>query len=328
MSRAFAIGPSAIKTAAVVVVLVLLAVLAWRTLAPGGTGYQAEFTHASGIRVGDEVRIAGIESGKVTGIRLDKDVAIVSFDVDGDVKLHANSEARVKLASMLGTTYLELTAGSGPELKAGDTITTAHTAPSYTVSDVFTKGNDVLHELDLDAIDQAITTLSTEFDQDPELTQRTIDNTAALARLIGEKDEQIDRLLSYTRQVTGVVRDQQDELENLLVNAEQVTALVQRRRDTIERLVQNGKQVVETLDQMADRNDQTMRTLLSQFDETLSVLQEHSDDLATTLERAAPFARYFANATGNGPWLEVGAPYFLLPDDLWCPIVQPPGGCS
>ena len=319
---------SAFKTTAVVAVLILLAIVAWRAFAPGGTGYQAEFTHASGIRVGDEVRVAGIESGSVTSIELDKDVAVISFDLDDTVTLHRNSQARVKLASMLGTTYLEITAGDGPELKPGATITTAHTAPSYTVSDAFTEGNDTLQELDMDALDKAISTLSTEFDQDPKLTQRTIESTAQLARLIGEKDEQIDRLLTYTRDVTGVVRDQQDELERLLVNAEKVTTLVQRRRDTIESLVQHGKQVLTSVDQMADRNDKTMRTLLNQFDQTLEVLEAHSDELATTLQRAAPFARYFANATGNGPWLEVGSPYFLLPDDLWCPIIQPPGGCA
>lgn len=319
---------SIIKSIAVGAVLLLLAVVAWRTFAPDGTGYRAEFTHASGIRVGDEVRVAGIESGSVTGISLDKDIAVISFDLDDNVTLHRNSEARVKLASMLGTTYLELTAGDGPELKGGSTITTAHTAPSYTVSDTFTKANDTLQQLDMDALDKAISTLSTEFDQDPKLTQRTIENTAELVRLIGEKDDQIDRLLGYTREVTGVVRDQQDELERLMVNAEKVTALVQRRRATIESLVQHGKQVLTSVDQMADRNDATMRTLLDQFDQTLKVLEAHSDDLATTLQRAAPFARYYANATGNGPWLEVGSPYFLLPDDLWCPIIRPPGGCA
>jgi phospholipid/cholesterol/gamma-HCH transport system substrate-binding protein len=170
--------------------------------------------------------------------------------------------------------------------------------------------------------------LSTELDQDPKLTQRAMEDTAALARLIGDKDDQIDRLLTYTRQVTGVVQDQQSELDNLLVNAEKVTGLVQRRRDTIERLVVNGKKVVTTLDSMADSNDATMRKLLNQFDDTLGILQEHSDELGETLRSSAPFARYFANATGNGPWLEVGAPYFLLPDNLWCPLVQPEGGCS
>ncbi len=228
---------------------------------------------------------------------------------------------------MLGTTFLEVTVGEGPTLEPGGTITTAHTAPSYTVSDVFTESNDVLHQLDLDAIDEAIATLSTELDQDPELTQRTLEDTTALARLIGDKDDQIDRLLTYTRKVTGVVHDQQSELDNLLVNAEKVTGLVQRRRETIERLVVNGKKVVTTLDTMADDNDATMRKLLNQFDDTLGVLQAHSDQLGQTLRSSAPFARYFANATGNGPWLEVGAPYFLLPDNLWCPLVQPEGGC-
>ncbi len=317
-----------IKSLIISAALVLLALVAWRALQPADSPYRAEFTHASGIKSGDEVRVAGIESGTVTGIKLDGAKAVIDFRLDRDVTLHADSQARVKLASMLGTTFLEVTVGDGRELEPGGTITTDHTAPSYTVSDVFTDSNDLLHKLDLDAIDQAVATLSTELDQDPELTQRTMENATALARIIGDKDDQIDRLLAYTRDVTGVIHDQQDELDHLLVNAEKVTGLVQRRRETIERLVRNGRQLLTTLDTMADRNDATVRTLLDQFDDTLGVLQDHSDELGDTLRKSAPFARYFANATGNGPWLEVGAPYFLLPDNLWCPMVQPEGGCS
>ncbi len=316
------------KSFIVGIALLLLVLVTARALQGRDDPYRAEFVHASGIKTGDEVRVAGIESGKVTGVELDKGTAIIEFELDNDVTLHTGSQARVKLASMLGTTFLEVTVGAGPTLDPGGTISTDHTAPSYTVSDVFTDSNDLLHELDLDAIDKAVATLSTELDQDPQLTRRTLEDTTALARMIGDKDKQIDRLLKYTRDVTGVVHDQQAELDRLLVNAEKVTGLVQRRRDTIERLVTNGRQVITTLDSMADRNDKTVRTLLSQFDETLGVLQTHSDDLGTTLQAAAPFARYFANATGNGPWLEVGAPYFLFPDNFWCPLVQPEGGCS
>lgn len=316
------------KTLIVGVALVLLVLLAWRALKPADASYRAEFVHASGIKTGDEVRVAGIESGKVSKITLDGDKAVIDFKLDRDVTLHSGSEARVKLASMLGTTFLDVSIGKGPKLSPGATITTDHTAPSYTVSDVFTDSNDLLQDLDLDAIDKAVATLSTELDQDPQLTQRAMEDTAGLARLIGDKDKQIGRLLMYTRRVTGVVRDQQGELDQLLVNAEKVTGLVQRRRETIERLVRNGKHVVTALDAMADDNNTTMRTLLNQFDDTLGVLQEHSDDLGQTLRTSAPFARYFANATGNGPWLEVGAPYFLLPDNMWCPLVQPEGGCS
>lgn len=316
------------KSLIVGVALVLLVLLAARALQQRDDPYRAEFVHASGIKVGDEVRVAGIESGNVTGIELDKGKAIITFKLDPSVTLRTGAEARVKLASMLGTTFLEVSIGKGEVLDPGGTITTEHTAPSYTVSDVFSDSNDLLHELDLDAIDQAVATLSTELDQDPQLTQRTLEDTTALARLISDKDEQIDRLLKYTRDVTGVVHDQQGELDRLLVNAEKVTGLVQRRRDTIERLVTNGRRVVTTLNTMADSNDKTVRSLLKQFDETLGVLQAHSDDLGQTLKATAPFARYFANATGNGPWLEVGAPYFLFPDNLWCPLVQPEGGCS
>ena len=280
------------KSFIVGIALLLLVLVTARALQGRDDPYRAEFVHVR-VKTGDEVRVAGIESGKVTGVELDKGTAIIEFELDNDVTLHTGSQARVKLASMLGTTFLEVDGRRRPHARPRRTVSTDHTAPSYTVSDVFTEqDNDLLHELDLDAIDKAVATLSTELDQDPQLTRRTLEDTTALARMIGDKDEQIDRLLKYTRDVTGVVHDEQAEkLDRLLVNAEKVTGLVQRRRDTIDRLVTNGRQVITTLDSMADRNDKTVRTLLSQFDETLGVLQTHSDDLGTTLQAAAPFAR-------------------------------------
>ncbi len=60
------------KSLIVGVALLLLVLVAARALQGRDDPYRAEFVHASGIKTGDEVRVAGIESGTVTGIELDK----------------------------------------------------------------------------------------------------------------------------------------------------------------------------------------------------------------------------------------------------------------
>ena len=48
----------------------------------GGDTYHAMFTEAGGLKVNDEVRIAGVRVGKVDDIELDGDQVKVSFKVD------------------------------------------------------------------------------------------------------------------------------------------------------------------------------------------------------------------------------------------------------
>src|SRR5260221_13738823 len=47
----------------------------------GGTGYTAYFAEAAGLQPGNEVRIAGVTVGKVTGVTLDGNKGAVTFRV-------------------------------------------------------------------------------------------------------------------------------------------------------------------------------------------------------------------------------------------------------
>ncbi|CAM5561906.1 hypothetical protein SHIRM173S_07373 [Streptomyces hirsutus] len=66
-------------------VLALLAALAYhvdRLPLGGGTSYSADFSEAAGLDAGDEVRIAGVKAGRVTGVGLDGAKVKVTFEVE------------------------------------------------------------------------------------------------------------------------------------------------------------------------------------------------------------------------------------------------------
>ncbi|MGW8324048.1 MAG: MlaD family protein, partial [Thermodesulfobacteriota bacterium] len=62
------------------------------------TGYEvvANFKNISGLDVGDTVRVAGVEVGKVERIGLKKEFARVTLVVDHDVALYEDADAQVK----------------------------------------------------------------------------------------------------------------------------------------------------------------------------------------------------------------------------------------
>jgi phospholipid/cholesterol/gamma-HCH transport system substrate-binding protein len=91
----------------------------------GGDIYEveAQFNSASGLKPGSTIEIAGVEVGKVRGITLNEDRAMVKLAVNNTVKLYTDTIASIKTRGIIGEKFLALSPGGGGDrLKPGDTI--------------------------------------------------------------------------------------------------------------------------------------------------------------------------------------------------------------
>jgi len=86
--------------------------------------YRAYFKNVTELRVGNPVKLSGVEVGKITGIKIDKNHIEVSMKVNKDVPVKQDSKATIRLTSLLGISYLNLSFGSdGSQLAlAGSTL--------------------------------------------------------------------------------------------------------------------------------------------------------------------------------------------------------------
>ena len=95
----------------------LLAALAvpqgWYLVRTGA--YSAEFANAGGLTAADPVYVAGVPAGRVDSVELAAGRVEVHFRLDDRQSLGDRTRAAVKLRTVLGKRYLEITpAGSGP----------------------------------------------------------------------------------------------------------------------------------------------------------------------------------------------------------------------
>jgi phospholipid/cholesterol/gamma-HCH transport system substrate-binding protein len=91
----------------------------------GGDFYEvrAQFDSASGLKTGATIEIAGVEVGRVKGIVLSKDRAVVTLAVGNGVDLYTDTIASIKTRGIIGEKYLALSPGGGGDpLKPGETI--------------------------------------------------------------------------------------------------------------------------------------------------------------------------------------------------------------
>ena len=84
---------------------------------------DAQFNSASGLKPGSTIEIAGVEVGRVRGITLNEDRAMVKLAVNNTVKLYTDTIASIKTRGIIGEKFLALSPGGGGDrLKPGDTI--------------------------------------------------------------------------------------------------------------------------------------------------------------------------------------------------------------
>lgn len=117
------------------VLLGILAVLALSmqvsnlTTLAGSNGYEviAKFDNIGGLKVRSPVKMAGVQIGRVAGIKLDNRTyqADVTLDIDSKYnKIPLDTSAKIYTAGLLGEQYISLEAGGDEEyLKQGGEIT-------------------------------------------------------------------------------------------------------------------------------------------------------------------------------------------------------------
>jgi phospholipid/cholesterol/gamma-HCH transport system substrate-binding protein len=302
--------------------VVLVALVVWKLL-PGTTTYTADFANASGISKGDDVRVAGIDVGKVTGIQLERGVVHVTFTAQKGLAVARTARAEIKLATILGQHYLDLVPGQGNPLAGGGTIPLDQTKSAYTIDKFQVDANDAVQNIDPDALATAVNTLSHNLDGNPDATRQALKGIAQVSQTVASRDDELRRLIGSTRTVTDVVHGQQGNLMRLLGDSDKVAAMINQRRETIRLLLRSTRSMVHEVTLLVRDNSKQLRPTLIQLKTLMGTLVQDKDYLDHTLKAVTAQSRYFANATGNGPWIEVFAPDFLITDNIVCAVTSP-----
>ncbi|TXI39872.1 MAG: MCE family protein, partial [Mycobacterium sp.] len=68
--------------------------------------HQALFTEAGGLVPGNDVKVSGVKVGSVSDISLQRGLALVTFMVDGRVRLGSDTTAHIRTGTLLGQRIL------------------------------------------------------------------------------------------------------------------------------------------------------------------------------------------------------------------------------
>jgi len=96
---------------------------------------QADFDNISGLKVGDQVQVAGVPVGKVVEISLppDGERARVEMRLNKGVQIDSDAIAGIKTSGLIGDKYVAIQLGGGDTLSNSATI--RHTQSAFVLED-------------------------------------------------------------------------------------------------------------------------------------------------------------------------------------------------
>ncbi|MBM6400135.1 MCE family protein [Phycicoccus sonneratiae] len=289
-------------------VVALLMVLAFNAASlpviGGGDRYSAAFTEAGGLRDGDDVRIAGVKIGDVTGVDLEGSHVRVDFRVTGDVAFGPSTAASVRIKTLLGEKYVSLEPRGTGQMKEGTQIPLTRTVSSYDVITAFSDLTRTTERIDTDQLAQSLDVLATEFKDTPANVRTALDGLSRLSATIASRDEKLRDLLRSANAVTGTVAEQNAVVDKLIKDADLLVAELETRREAIHTLFTNTSALAQQVTGLVRDNRTQLKPALASLQGVLATLQKHEADLKKTIAAMAPFTRLFANTLGTGPWFD------------------------
>jgi phospholipid/cholesterol/gamma-HCH transport system substrate-binding protein len=297
------VGTAVVGIAVLATVFMLAVNFQRLPLVGGGETYRAEFTDASGLVAGEEVRVAGIKVGQVTDIKLGHARVIATFVVRG-VNLGRQTTAGIEVKTLLGQHFLSVTPDGSGTMPANSTIPLSRTSTPVNIVPAFLRVTGEIQAIDTDQIIDAFNALSEVLDKTAPELSGTLRGLSRLSTSVSSRDDKIRELFSRTNQVSGVLADRDRDIARLLKDTNKVLTMLDRRRKTISRIITGTSDLAHQLSGLVKDNRALLGPALTKLNGVIAVLQKNKQQIDELLKVSAVYAREFVSVGGSGRWFD------------------------
>lgn len=221
--------------AMVVVTVVTITLGAIYLRPPGNVGYRAEFGNSSGVRSGDQVRVAGITVGRVDDVRIAGDRVAVKFSVSREVQLGDETSIAVKMLTPVGGRYL-MVAPKGTRALADAVIPASRVTGTYDMSAIIEKATPKVEQLDGNKLREVLTAARKTMSGDTRAIGQIVDSAAHLLDELGQRAERLQGALKVADEYLSATTRDRTVLMNLVKSLADLGVGLGPRYDQVRRV--------------------------------------------------------------------------------------------
>lgn len=267
-----------------VVVAVVTAALGLIYLHPlGYQQYRAEFANASGVRTGDQVRIAGIVVGQVKSVDVENDHIAVDFTVKSDITVGEDSSLAIKMLTPVGGRYLMLGL-SGDEELGDQIIPRERVTGTYDLTSILEKATPKAEALDGDKLRTVIEAANKSFGGNSQTEIGSIlDSAASLADDLGARSQQLQGALRVSDEYLAATTKDREIVFTLIKSLNEIGVGLGVRYDQVQRTFNLLRQFFVMLERLTTFYQDGFETLINAGADLLSRLKPLVDDAGDSL---------------------------------------------
>jgi phospholipid/cholesterol/gamma-HCH transport system substrate-binding protein len=244
----------------------------------------AHFSDAAGLKSGDDVKVAGLDAGKVDSVEVSGGEVVVGLKVDRAVEMPKDSRAVITIETLLGKKNVTLEAGESNEpLAEGSVIPLERTITPVDILDIADTSVDLLEGSDADALETFMVEVSKITRGKRDQITTLINGFGDTAAAINTRRAELSRLIDSLRILSGTFAERDDTLVNLIDNFDVVLGNLAERTGDLEELLFATDDASHEIASLAGRNRVTITSALQGLGKALEVVDAHQVDLAASV---------------------------------------------
>lgn len=305
----------------VTVVGIVLAALNYQKLPflNPGRDYTAYFADAGGLLSGASVEVSGYATGKVSDIEVEGDRVLVSFRINGDVRLGDRTEAAVKTKSLLGTKVLEVIPLGGGELDG--TIPLERTVSPYQLADSLGDLAITVSGLDTNQLSDSLSTLSQTFSGTAPDLKEAVEGVARFSESLNDRDAQLRNLLDNAAKATTVLAKRSEQIAGLVANTNALLAQLRTQSAALDNIWNNISAVSHQLQAFIAENRQQLKPALDKLNGVLTIVDDRKVQVQESIKLLNNYAMSLGEALSSGPFFKAYVSN-ILPGQFVQPFVD------
>ena len=294
----------------------------------------ATFDDVTGLLVNDNVKIAGVVIGKVTGVSTEDGKAVVKMRIDNDHDdiPKAGTSAGIRWRNLIGQRYLYLYPAEtgGEALQGGDRI--EETVSVVDLGELFEQLGPIVTAIDPAQVNKLLETLTQAFDGREDEIGGALDDLATLARGLASRDEAIGRLVENLDTVASTLNRRDAQIEMMLNNLVSISEAFGDNTATLDAALTELSQFGTDLNGVLSNNAEELDRLLSNLALVTDTAASKLPELDTFLANFSEASQAIFRAGNRGEFLnqKILCAFIAPPasPDAGCPTGDPITGLS
>ncbi|MET8776345.1 MCE family protein [Nocardia sp. NPDC004654] len=283
----------ALFAGAMVAVLALVITAIQRPVSGDTDSYRVVFTDANGLKTGDDVRMFGVQVGKVETIALQGNQALVGISVRRASPVYDNSRFAIRYQNLTGQRYVDLQQQNTPSGRtaAGSTIGADRTVPSFDVTSLFNGLKPVLATLSPETVNQFSESMLAVIEGNGNGVGPALDAIGTLSSYAIDRQQVVSTLIRNLSKISDEIGGRSPHLVTLLSKLADVFTSLQIKITGLIDFAVTAPPVLDPVD-----------SLLA----TLGLTEDANPDLDTIVHTLFPDPRVFVDLLGRLPALLAG----------------------